>query len=654
VATLPAAASPANAKVTAANAEDIVERELEDPDPMTTRTLGWLHFTDLHVGQPKGAGRLGTIETALLEDLAAESQREEMSFDVVFFTGDIAFRGADREFVDASALLGRLMTAITEINEKVGAAPPVLIPVPGNHDLARPNAADARAIHDAFAGRTSSAPPLWTGAQEGVRERLEACFAGYERWLRDHPLPFPPRWRSGTISGDRVATVRRRGISLGVVGLNSSYLHFGDDAKGKLHLDLRQLEALVGEQPAPWFTSHDFTVLMTHHPPSWLSAVGAKNLAEEIRVHQRFSLHLHGHAHVGAHRTDPGSSGIRHILEGRSLFGAEEDGHPRMHGYGVGRCVIREDDGEPQRQVECWTRTGWSDGSGWRFGSDREEAGRWRIVLELGAAAERDDRADGDTEAPRLIRGLGDPAGLGRKFWSEMRKKGDVEALAEFAERRWIFLSAGVPKSPDDYERRSEEREFLDTAQPEALLEFIALFAARACTEGMGVLFGGQPDITTALTPQILTHARKNPGNKSFALFQSEEYWSQLNSAASVLAAVDGVIPVRTPLDLDLAGMRDLMLAVPGLLGAVFVGGLSGIVEEFHATGRAQPELPRIAVGVGGGAAASLLLDSATRDAAMGAADGKPGVSSEGRLWASPAKAVEAIFEVLRPLLRRS
>ena len=51
-------------------------------------TLGWLHFTDLHIGQPKDGGRLGTIESALLEDLAAEAEREKMPFDVVFFTGD--------------------------------------------------------------------------------------------------------------------------------------------------------------------------------------------------------------------------------------------------------------------------------------------------------------------------------------------------------------------------------------------------------------------------------------------------------------------------------------------------------------------------------------------------------------------------------------
>lgn len=614
---------------------------------MTTRTLGWLHLTDLHVGQPRDGGRLGSIETALLDDLAAESDREKMPFDVVFFTGDIAFRGSDCEFIGASALLGRILTRIAELNHELGAGPPLLIPAPGNHDLARPSEADAKAIRDAFASRTATAPPLWSPAQAGVRERLEACFAAYERWLRDHPLPFPPDWRPGILSGDRVVTVRRHGISLGVVALNSSYLHFGDDAAGKLHLDLRQLEALVGEQPAPWFKAHDFAVLMTHHPQEWLSPVAARTLAEEIRVGQRFSLHLYGHAHVGAHRSDPGGTGIRHLLEGRSLFGAEEEGHPRMHGYGVGRFVINEgiEGRAPQRKVEFWTRTGWSDGHGWRFGSDREEAGRWRVVLELGDAPAR-DRIGDDSGTPRLVKGLGDPAGEGYTCWTEVRKREDVEAIAELREPRWIFLSAGVPKLPDDPERREEERTNVETARPDAILAFVRALVARACKDGMGVVFGGHPEITTALAPQILTYARKHPATRSVALFQSESFWPHLVGAAGVLAIVDGVIPVRTPIGVDLDGMRDLMFAAPGLVGGVFVGGLSGIRKEFDAFGEARPGLPRIAVGVGGGAAASLLLEAGAVAAATGATGGGH-VASEGRLWHSPATAVEAIFEVL-------
>ena len=607
---------------------------------MTTRTLNWLHFTDLHVGQPREGGRLGTLESALLEDLAAESKVVGMPFDVVFFTGDVAFRGSDREFLGASALLGRILTRIAALNEALGAAPPVLIPAPGNHDLARPSEADARAIRDVFASRGAGAPRLWSAAQSGVRERLEACFAGYERWLRDHPLPFPTDWKGGVISGDRAAVVVRGGISLGVVALNSAYLHFGDDAEGKLHVDLRQLEALVGEQPAPWFAAHDFTVLMTHHPPSWLSPVAARTLAEEIQVGQRFSLHLHGHTHVGAHRTAPGSTGIRHLLEGRSLFGAEEDGHPRMHGYGIGRFMVEEEGDEVRRRVEFWTRTGWSDGQGWRFGSDREESGRWRVVLELGKGRARGER--GDSAAPRLVKGLGDAAGEGLSRWREIRALGDVEAIEALRARRWIFLSAGLPAPPDDPERRAEEREFVETARPEAIVEFVQALVARACEAGMGVVFGGHPEITTALAPQILTHLRRQGAGAgaepSLALFQSEVFWTQIPSAATVLAALEGVLALRTPSELGLEGMRERMLAVPGLIGGVFVGGLSGIQREFERFAAARPELPRIAVGVGGGAAASLLLKP-------GSAAG--GISPEGQLWYAPATAVKAIFEAL-------
>lgn len=88
------------------------------------------------------------------------------------------------------------------------------------------------------------------------------------------------------------------------------------------------------------------------------------------------------------------------------------------------------------------------------------------------------------------------------------------------------------------------------------------------------------------------------------------------------------------------------MIETPALELAVFLGGMSGVLAEFDMIGEHCPKVPRLALGVGGGAAASPLLspDKGRRDQAHG---GPLASAVSGWLWSSPKTAVDAIFEVL-------
>lgn len=608
------------------------------------KSLGWLHLTDIHVGQPSEGGRLANIERAFLQDLTRVVTKVPIA--VIFVTGDIAFRGSDAEYVRASALLGRICGHVAALNARIlgHKFDPVLIPVPGNHDLARPTGAEAEVIRGALGARTAGSPDLWPATQENARDLVDRAFASYQTWLRFHPLPFPPARKYGALPGDLRSEVTVDGISLGVIGLNSACLHLGDVAPGSQHIDLSQLRKLAGNTGG-WLARHHFNVLMTHHPPSWLTPTALRTLNEEIKPDALFDLHLYGHDHMGRLGIDPGSSGVRHLLEGRSLFGAEGGDDDRMHGYSVGRFVIEGEAGAQQRRVEFYTRQGWRDGHGWHFGASDEKWGQWRITVELG---ETRLEAVPATPPPKWERGLGHisvgPTQI--EPWRAISDTNDLAAALADSGKRWIFLSASVPGTQDPV-RREAERRLITSAHPERITRFVVDFAREVRRAGHGLIFGGHPSITQALAPLLLEPGQ--PG-RWLALVQDQFYWDDLVDELGVLAyqpSVSAFLVLTAGEGPNPALLRKVLLTPANLAASVFVGGMSGVTQEFALSGELRPEVPRFAVGLGGGAAAELLLDPDTAAAAMGATTGDALIAVPAKLWHTPATAVEAILAAI-------
>jgi hypothetical protein len=605
----------------------------------TESDLGWLHITDIHVGQPREGGRLANIERAFLEDVAKVIHKEKLVISAIFLTGDVAFRGAEAEYVRASALLGRICAHIHEQNLKIKPCdPPVLVPVPGNHDLARPPDDDARTIRDALKGRRADSPPLWSPGQTSVRDLVDRCFADYRAWLR-HPLPFPRGPNHGLLPGDLCTTITRGGVSVGILGLNSAVLHLGDAAPGSMHLDLSQVTHLIGHNPRGWIEAHHFNLLMTHHPPAWLSEPAQQILREEIRPDALFDLHLYGHEHAGRFAIEPGSSGVRHLVEGRSLFGAEDEGSSRVHGYTVGRFVLEAPsvDGLRKKRVEVWTRQGWRDGHGWHFGPGDERLGRWKLHIELG---ETSAPITPDSPAPAVP-----PVGLRRDEWTPIEKADDLNAsLSDDPERRWILLSASIPVPHADPERRERERTQVKSARPDAIVEFVRELIKHVAKPDskLGIIFGGHPSISRIFAARALD---SSSGTRWLTLVQDEAWWHGFIEEVSGLASAKAVRPClvrHNDPSGNLGLLRDAMLTPSNLIAAVFIGGLSGVKAEFDLAGKRRPEVPRYAVGVGGGAAAELLLDQ-ERDATGG-----PGhVAQTSLLWHTPESAVMAILKAI-------
>lgn len=617
----------------------------------TEKAIGWMQLTDLHVGQPKEGGRVGGVERALLLDIEAMIVGENRPVDVVFFTGDIAFKGGVDEYVRATSILGRVLTRVQECNAKArkvavdhADAVPLLVPVPGNHDLERPRSGDdAAVLRAAFAGRTGASKPLWTG-QTGALGIVTRCFHAYSEWLSVHPLPFPATMTRGIVPGDCSTSIVRDGLALGVVGLNSAYLHLGDEGPGSLHLDLSQLHRLTGERRDDWVARHDFTVLLTHHSPSWLTETAQQILKGEIRDHHAFDLHLYGHAHLGAHVAQTGAAGVSHMIEGRSLFGAEEDGYARMHGYTLGRLVR---DGE-SRRVEVWSRSDRDRKSGdeLRFGPLDETWGRWHLVIDLGPKPGPSKPPAVNPPRKTWRPGLGNLGAPNAAYWTSVRTPAELTATFERSPRkRWLLLSASVPtvRMP---EHLTVESAHIKSAVPQMITETVTLLVQRLMVSDIGLVFGGHPSITSTIAPLAMRPSKQDPW---IALFQDEHLWPAVVESVGVFDRSPAVLGVLVPDDGEedsSAKMRRLMIETPGLELAVFLGGMSGVLDEFNMIGEHCPKVSRLALGVGGGAAASLLLnpDTGLRDQAHG---GPLAPAVSGWLWSSPESAVDAIVEVL-------
>jgi len=106
----------------------------------------------------------------------------------------------------------------------------------------------------------------------------------------------------------------------------------------KLALHPAQFNAVLPDKDLAWFDTLDAAVLLTHHPPEWLSAANRRHFQESISYPGRFVVHLTGHLHKPQGEAKAlGFSAGRRLVTGPSLFGFERtsDDFDRVHGYGT-------------------------------------------------------------------------------------------------------------------------------------------------------------------------------------------------------------------------------------------------------------------------------------------------------------------------------
>lgn len=330
-------------------------------------TFSWLHFTDLHAGQEGTEERWDPIRRKLHEDL--KWLHEKMScvshkgWDAVFFTGDLAYRGSEADYQRVDAVLEPLWDLFKELG-----CDPVLIAVPGNHDVCQDN--KDLVIRGMIKWDDQTAKEFWS---DGVsRSPVKKAFHNYEEWYARWRQKHPPESRSslratkvtfhggGIVPGDLSAVFSKDEMRIGVLGLNSAFLQLtdgstldkaGDDRKkhpfeGRLVLHPKQRKAVC---PLPQWDDLP-AIVLTHHPREWLR--DPEEFETDVAPQGQFFLHCFGHMHEGwSNYVRVSGSEPARLAQGAALFGMEGD--DRIHGYSGG-ALDRDGYGEPRLRI--WPR----------------------------------------------------------------------------------------------------------------------------------------------------------------------------------------------------------------------------------------------------------------------------------------------------------
>ena len=263
---------------------------------MPTDSFSWLHLTDFHYGL-KGLGHLWpTLRAPFLDSLQALHDRSG-PWDAVFFTGDLVQAGKSDEFTRFQAeVLAPLWQKLTEL----GSGNAVLLAVPGNHDLFRPNPSDDDPAADRLlqaGGFQGVEDKFWDQPAGSYRRVVHNAFAAYSAWWKTAPGK-PGSVNEGLLPGDFSTTLACGSRRISIVGLNTAFLQLaGGDYQGRLVWDARQLHALRAVGVDVWTQQHDVCLLLTHQGPDWLTPEARKHGDSEIAPAGRFAVQLFGHQH---------------------------------------------------------------------------------------------------------------------------------------------------------------------------------------------------------------------------------------------------------------------------------------------------------------------------------------------------------------------
>jgi hypothetical protein len=334
--------------------------------------FNWLHLTDLHWGLRGQKHLWPTIRQKFFDDLQ-QLYPHTGPWHAVLFTGDFVQRGAKEEFESLeNEILGPLWEQFQQLH-----CDPVLMAVPGNHDLERPSEKMRKAAVRWLKtpGRFQEiAEEFWNDAKSEYRRVIDRAFANYQAWWSTRPHCTDQPIRDGVLSGDFSTTFTTSGgHTVGVVGLNVTFLQLSDAAKeGDLACDVRQFHAACEPNGVDWAQRQDVCLLMTHQPPAWLDNVSRSKHYPEINPAGRFAAHLFGHMHEEALRGfSHGGGPLVRWWQGCSLFGLEQygdqDKEDRRHGYAAGRLLFEAD----RVTLRHWPRAATFDPvNGWRFVRD--------------------------------------------------------------------------------------------------------------------------------------------------------------------------------------------------------------------------------------------------------------------------------------------
>jgi len=153
---------------------------------MNADRFSWLHITDFHYGLGGQTFLWPNLREPFLSDLKKLHERSG-PWQAVLFTGDFVQSGSSEQFADMQReVLERLWVTLRQL----GSGDAVLLAVPGNHDLYRPDEAGDDPARDTLLhknGFNSVADKFWDTPAGSYRRIVNDAFVNYKSWWNSAP-----------------------------------------------------------------------------------------------------------------------------------------------------------------------------------------------------------------------------------------------------------------------------------------------------------------------------------------------------------------------------------------------------------------------------------------------------------------------------------
>lgn len=257
-----------------------------------------LHLSDLHFGikpsQECSATALAK-RTNTLDKLTNVLERLDVEWkpDIVTISGDIGWKGCDKDYQDARKWIekGVLHVLGLSVND--------LIVCAGNHDI---NREETKGM-----GLPSTPEEADDWLSIGHLTNLIRPFEGYSKFCQEFAIPIL------SVKNDKNELMGQRELKgLRFVVLNSAWFCRGGKDRGKLWIGLPQLKVMNAESQLADPENYDagpITIVILHHPPDWFDDAenkihNNKRINTFSYLSERSHIILSGHDHGGKEKPD--------------------------------------------------------------------------------------------------------------------------------------------------------------------------------------------------------------------------------------------------------------------------------------------------------------------------------------------------------------
>ncbi|HRD68232.1 MAG TPA: metallophosphoesterase [Candidatus Competibacter sp.] len=239
-----------------------------------------LHLSDIHFTAGK-AWDADPVLRALARFIKTDVEAG-LAPDLVAITGDLAFAGTSDEYGLARDWLDKQLWPALPDNFSRDR----LLLVPGNHDVDRSLVSSgARLMQDGLLSKQDQNGIATLLQDDDERKIVLKRHAAYLEflggWLGEaQPLPW---WQR---------SIEIRGVRLHVAGLDSAWMAYGDEDRGRLLLGRYQIHQTILHQDAD---NTDWQLALLHHPWDYFAEFDVRETRPTI--HQHCDLLLRGHLH---------------------------------------------------------------------------------------------------------------------------------------------------------------------------------------------------------------------------------------------------------------------------------------------------------------------------------------------------------------------